>query len=1391
MSTRFLQRHLHRTQRCQQGSVLVIALVMVFVVGLLVAAVMSYTGTSLRANSIIGKDSNSQYAAEGALEGAIQNILNAPGSQKLGYTDGPPCKFTLPAVGTSPQADVTCTPRNVSSQPGNGGNGSTSPGSAILTLGQRASEPGRTDSGFLASLGFGCFAQYPYNWLHDRNCNGSNVWKPIWFGGNADGSPPWGPIPEPGIMFQASAEKQGKNTGPVLVQGPIYDNSTIATYSQFNLIDQADVNGNSGIHVRQPCAPSGGSSIGTDTNGDGTIDAQCVVDSYTNTSSNYNDPGYPYRGQLGGQQQPPALAALPACGASSLVVFNPGWYNDATALDNLFQSPACQNKDFWFKPGLYYFDFRNLTSIPAFCDNSGNQQSSTPGASAANIDDVMKYGSLHEWCVRASSKGSAVHPHIVGGTPGSANADWLNPAAPTTTSYDPQCIGAACAGGVGGSFQPEANGRVSETIHGTTPVLTASVNVGGSISAQPVSSTKANGASSTQLNVPGTDDFPAAGGDYANASSTWLGGAPGSTVSGQLFNPSGTPSGATPSAWTNSTGANVINDSSVATSPTVNLLGTTSLTVGGMTGPAIPGNATITAVTVSVRHGGADASTGWNASTLQISASGCTSHTSTLNTPPASSFSTFTISNAADVSANLSCLNTAAKIAGATFKYTASKGISGASGKVNLDGVQLSVTYTLPATTDTALRKVINLGPTPQIAPDATTTSVSAATVTIKHREQGAAGAQQLAVSFPGSSPALAGCTINLTRFNQAALGTDANLNLVSACGVANAQQLNRARFTYQVSNTGGVGASVTAQFGGITLTATYTDTSTKSVKLGFAPGIAAGASVGGVSLDVAHDEPANMSPTVVVTNTADGATCTFTTANGLTASAAMHVDHLDASSCLNTVAEINGAQAQMQMHATGAVSAAADLDGMQLNVQKSGAVSRASFPGACDPNAAGVQFVFGGDSRMYMPDGDMELCAGPPAGSGAQSGYTAQQIAVYGIPPVPPVSPSTVTNNSGNYCAAGTGGSGQPTCDPNGALKIDDVTQDASGNVIGDYGASVNEPIGFGGGAKTITVGGFGPAVAIPSGMHVAKVLAQIDHWEQGATLSFGAPTIKFGSCSAVGMTVNGALNPATQFGPADDTLDITSCLSTLGAGNPAAALPALTATFSSCTANIFTACTEHLDGVRLIFELEPTNATTPVYAPENGCVAGITSYPNYWDGISDTDCALLKWDSIGPNATDQKAQVSIHGTLYAPGAAVDVDDQGARCTAGQLSTPNNNPCLSTADPSGTPQPCTASGTDSTYCYFGVDYPIFDRGIIVRHLRFKAFMKAQNAPPIISCGGPFCGATASPKQVDFTVVVNGTTRISATVCFGGVVAGVCQAGSGSGPPQIMSWTET
>ncbi len=77
----------------------------------------------------------------------------------------------------------------------------------------------------------------------------------------------------------------------------------------------------------------------------------------------------------------------------------------------------------------------------------------------------------------------------------------------------------------------------------------------------------------------------------------------------------------------------------------------------------------------------------------------------------------------------------------------------------------------------------------------------------------------------------------------------------------------------------------------------------------------------------------------------------------------------------------------------------------------------------ACDETKPGVQFIFGGDSRVYQPDGTVELCAGPSPGVPGQNGYTAQRIAVYGVAPTPSMTPTGVVDAAGVWGPTPTDG--------------------------------------------------------------------------------------------------------------------------------------------------------------------------------------------------------------------------------------------------------------------------------------------------------------------------------------------------------------------------------
>ena len=92
------------------------------------------------------------------------------------------------------------------------------------------------------------------------------------------------------------------------------------------------------------------------------------------------------------------------------------------------------------------------------------------------------------------------------------------------------------------------------------------------------------------------------------------------------------------------------------------------------------------------------------------------------------------------------------------------------------------------------------------------------------------------------------------------------------------------------------------------------------------------------------------------------------------------------------------------------------------------------------------------------------------------------------------------------------------------------------------------------------------------------------------------------------------------------------------------------------------------------------------------------------------------------------------------------------------------------------------------------MNYPIFGRGTISRHLRFKGFKLATGYDLAIArCGDADCAGgvnnnTPQPKKVVLTARVDGRSRITATVCFGPVEAGVCTYSPTDKSARVMSW---
>ena len=160
------------------------------------------------------------------------------------------------------------------------------------------------------------------------------------------------------------------------------------------------------------------------------------------------------------------------------------------------------------------------------------------------------------------------------------------------------------------------------------------------------------------------------------------------------------------------------------------------------------------------------------------------------------------------------------------------------------------------------------------------------------------------------------------------------------------------------------------------------------------------------LTINVAHTETAGTNPTLIVTPAGSPA-CTFP----LTARAALTTDSitLDSTCPIKNSQAVNGMTIQYQ--ATGRpASTTAALDGVSLNASYYTRFPTATPAGACDNSQTGVQWMFGGDSHVYIPDATMQLYAGPSPGHPGQADYDTQQISVYGVPPTPPMIPSSNT---------------------------------------------------------------------------------------------------------------------------------------------------------------------------------------------------------------------------------------------------------------------------------------------------------------------------------------------------------------------------------------------
>jgi hypothetical protein len=447
---------------------------------------------------------------------------------------------------------------------------------------------------------------------------------------------------------------------------------------------------------------------------------------------------------------------------------------------------------------------------------------------------------------------------------------------------------------------------------------------------------------------------------------------------------------------------------------------------------------------------------------------------------------------------------------------------------------------------------------------------------------------------------------------------------------------------------------------------------------------------------------------------------------------------------CLDTPAKVNSAVVAVLYDAT-SWNGQFRFDGVRMRATYtpagSGSGTRASFPGGCDPAASGVQFIFGGDSRMYVSDGSVELCAGPnPGGS-----TTNQQIALYGVRPLTPVRP---TNGPEALKSIGE----------QGGIVAQDVTiQPQCGSGAGQLSCS------WFGGSGTVYES---VSVDFPAGqfsLPANTVLQRLDLRASYKTWGSGNLAPEFvvknlAGQSAWSCTADSGLPASTADRFSAFTRSVsTSCLT---ASRIAAGFTVEWRARASGSCGWFGfGCngpfTQQLDGLELIVSIDPTSSTTAVVMPQDGCITPTPNTysgtpltnrygTNVWDNKSAPDCALISWDAVPRTSgtTSQigcySGQVSLQGTLYAPGAAVVFDQAGPRSAACAAASPT---------------------------YTSWSYPIFARGAIVRTLRV-AGMRDPTPHAIATCGSATCGGALQDRVVTLQARINGTTEVEARVRY-------------------------
>lgn len=375
-----------------------------------------------------------------------------------------------------------------------------------------------------------------------------------------------------------------------------------------------------------------------------------------------------------------------------------------------------------------------------------------------------------------------------------------------------------------------------------------------------------------------------------------------------------------------------------------------------------------------------------------------------------------------------------------------------------------------------------------------------------------------------------------------------------------------------------------------------------------------------------------------------------------------------------------------------------------------------------CDPSKPGGQFIFGGDSHMYVADGSVELCAGPhprdPNNPSAVNVDQKQSIGVWAMPAVAEVRPI------GSWAGPGTAS----LQNPGNVVDIDRNVTRINYNACGFFECTTRDA------RLDVRMNGY----TAPPGYRIDRVTARFAYNPRTAcppilSVFCARPEYQLGSCPKVGTNKTNGILQVANLNPQMVAYDRTSTRDCLGLNVAGTSFGETYFYYHArCAAWCIGGNYDFFDGVRYQVHLIPASDTAPRLIPQSGC---ILAWPNYAYGSGSPDCALIKadlarnsdgwtlpWDQ--KEEGDSRGRISVKGTVYAPSSAMEVDD-----------------------------------TDSAY-------PLATRGVVLRHLRISGFRFRQNydAPAIDTR----VDRTAAPREVTVTACIQSVARRNAREECGG-----------------------